>query len=68
MGAISTTPANTEQLTMLLTVLHACETAAHGDAHAAADTALARLRWAYEAAAIDAEAILTQAEEALSLG
>ncbi len=68
MIAISTTPANTEQFAMPLTALHPRETARIGDVRAATDTTLARLRWDCEAAAIDAEDIVTQAEEALSLG
>ena len=72
MSAIGTTPTGREYLAMLLATLPvaACqgETAAVGGARAAADLALARLRWTREAAAIDAEDIVTQAEEALSLG
>jgi hypothetical protein len=73
MIAISTTPASTEQPALLLTALHmttfpAGETAANGCARAAIDAALARLQWACQAAAIEAEDIVTQAEEALSLG
>ena len=73
MSASITIPADTEQLAMLLTTLRlttpqASETAANGCARAAVDTALARLRWACEAAALDAGDILTQADEALCLG
>jgi hypothetical protein len=68
MSAISTTPGQTQQLTMLLTALRCREAAANGAVRSAAAAALERLRWAYEAAAIDAEDFVTQAEEALSLG
>jgi hypothetical protein len=73
MVALSTTQASAEQPAMLLialqlTTIQAGETAANGCARAALDAALARLRWACETAAIEAEGIVTQAEEALSLG
>jgi hypothetical protein len=70
MSAISTTPGQTQQLTMLLTALRSRSSAAaaNGAVRSAAAAALERLRWAYEAAAIDAEDVVTQAEEALSLG
>ncbi len=73
MVAIGTTPASREQPALLLTALELTrlqggETGLNGRAHAAIDTALARLRWACEVAAIEAEDIVTQAEEARSLG
>ncbi|HET8626289.1 MAG TPA: hypothetical protein VFL91_02660 [Thermomicrobiales bacterium] len=68
MIAISVTPANTEEPALLLAALQSRGTAADGAARAVADTALTRLRWACEAAAIDAEDIVTQADEALCLG
>ena len=68
MIAIGTPPANTEQLAMLLTAPQPRETATSGEPRVVADTALARLRWDREAAAIDAEDIATQADEALCLG
>ena len=68
MIAIGTPPANTEQFALLLTTLQPRETTTSGDLRAVADAAPARLRWAREAAAIDAEDIATQADEALCLG
>ena len=73
MVTIGTTPASTEQPAMLLTGLRltmpqAGETAVDGCARPAVATALARLQWTCEAAAIEAEDIVTQAEEALCLG
>ena len=73
MVTIGTTPASTEQLAMLLTEFRltmpqAGETAVDGCVRTAVATALARLQWACEAAAIEAEDIVTQAAEALCLG
>ena len=66
MSAISTIPRRTEQLAILLRALLPGAVANGGASSAAA--ALERLRWADEVAAIDAEDVLMQAEEALCLG
>jgi hypothetical protein len=67
MGAIGTIPAQSAQVTVLQDALEP-RAVANGAARSVADAALERLRWAEELAAIEAEDVLAQADEALSLG